>query len=187
LQPGEIITIEGLLDLSLLVSSNDATSALAEVMGEDKFVELMNKKAKEIGLLNTHFVNSHGLDEKDHQNNLSSAYDLALMTQYSILHYPKIWEILGQTEKDVIGYNTIGREIVHHPRNVSRDLLSKEGILGGKTGYTEDAGETMILAMKAPGNVRGNIVIVILGVGIGERIQKAVQLYNWVRSAYIWQ
>ncbi len=187
LSVGERISIRGLLDLSLLVSSNDAASALAEVMGERKFVRAMNEKAKEIGLLNTSFVNPHGLDEEDHNNNLSSAYELAKMTEYSIQHYPLIWKILGTKEKDVIGKDSSGREILHHPRNVARVLLDKEGILGGKTGYTEDAGETMILVGKPFGKVKGNIVIVILGVGIGERLQKSEQLYNWLKTAYIWQ
>jgi len=187
LSVGERISIRGLLDLSLLVSSNDAASALAEVMGERKFVRAMNEKAKDIGLLNTSFVNPHGLDEEDHNNNLSSAYELAKMTEYSIQHYPLIWKILGTKEKDVIGKDSSGREILHHPRNVARVLLDKEGILGGKTGYTEDAGETMILVGKPFGKVKGNIVIVILGVGIGERLQKSEQLYNWLKTAYIWQ
>ncbi|HOK35293.1 MAG TPA: serine hydrolase [Candidatus Pacearchaeota archaeon] len=188
LSPGERMTIEGLLDLSLLVSSNDASSALAEIIGEDKFIDLMNKKAEKIGLSKTHFFNPHGLDDdKNHEDNISSAYDLAVMTQYSIVNYPKIWEILGTKETTVIGKDSLGREILHQPRNVSRNLLSNEGVLGGKTGYTEDAGETMILAMKAPGEVEGNVVIVLLGMGIGERIQKAQQLYDWLFRAYRWE
>jgi len=147
----------------------------------------MNEKAKEIGLSNTYFVNPHGLDEDDHKNNVSSAYDLAVMTQYSLLHYPKIWEILGQSEKNVIGYGLAGKEMVHYARNVSAELLLRDDILGGKTGYTEDAGETMIVAMKAPGIVKGNIAIVLLGVGIGERIPKSIQVYNWLYNAYIWK
>ncbi|MGB4253806.1 MAG: serine hydrolase [Minisyncoccales bacterium] len=184
---GEKMTVENLLNLALLVSSNDATSALAEIMGEERFVKSMNEKAKEIGLLNTFFVNPHGLDEDDHKNNISSAYDLAIMTQYSLLHYPKIWEILGKSEKNIIGYDSLGREMVHYARNVSWELLLRDNILGGKTGYTEDAGETMIVVMKAPGIVKGNIVMVILGVGIGERIPKSIQLYNWVYNAYKWE
>lgn len=188
LSPGERMTVSGLLDLSLLVSSNDASSALAEIMGEEKFIELMNEKVKEIGISKTQFFNPHGLDDdKNHQNNVSSAYDLAVMTQYSTINYPKIWDILGTTQTTVIGRDSLGREILHQPRNVSRDLLLNEGVLGGKTGYTEDAGETMILAMKAPGIVDGNIVIVLLGMGIGERIPKTQQLYNWLLKAYRWE
>ena len=185
--PGEKMTVGDLLDLSLLVSSNDATTALTEIIGEEKFIRLMNEKAKEIGLSDTYFVNSHGLDEDDHKNNISSAYDLAVMTQYSFLHYPKIWEILGQSEKNVIGYDPTGKEMIHYARNVSWELLSRNDSVGGKTGYTEDAGETMIVMMKAPGIVKGNIVMVLLGVGIGERVPKSIQLYNWLYRAYNWE
>jgi len=183
LSPSEKISIRGLLDLTLLVSSNDAASALAEIIGKEKFIDLMNEKIEEIGIQNTHFMNSHGLDEKDHYSTVS---DLALITQYSIIHYPEIWEILGTEEKDVIGKDNLGREILHHLRNTNK-LLLEEGVFGGKTGYTEDAGDCMILAMEAPGKVRGNIAIVILGVGIGERIPKTKQLYDWIRNAYIWE
>lgn len=184
LSPGEKISIENLLDLSLLVSSNDAAQALAEVIGEKKFVDLMNKKTNEIGLKNTHFANSHGLDAK---GNFSTAEDLVLLTQYSILYYPKIWEILGMKEKKLIGKDNLGREIFHHPRNVARELLDEKSVIGAKTGYTEDAGETIILTARAPGNPKGNMVIVILGVGIGERIQKAKELYDWVLKAFRWE
>ena len=183
LSPGEKISIKGLLDLALLVSSNDAASALAEIIGKEKFIDLMNKKTEEVGLKNTHFMNSHGLDEKNHY---STASDLALLIQYSIVHYPEIWEVLGTKEKDVIGKDNLGREILHHCRNTNK-LLSEKGVLGGKTGYTEDAGDCMILAMEAPGKVRGNIAVVILGVSFGERIPKAKQLYDWIRSAYVWE
>lgn len=187
LSPGEQMSVEGLLDLSLLVSSNDAVSALVEKMGEEKFIRLMNEEMERIGLYKIHFKNAHGLDEKDHNNNTASVYELALMTEYSMLQYPLVWDILGTVEKDVYGSNGLGQSIHHHPRNVSRKLLEEEGVIGGKTGYTEDAVETMILTMEAPGIVEGNIVIVILGVGIGERIQKAKQAYNWLNTAYIWE
>mgnify|MGYP001058705704 CR=1 FL=1 len=123
LSPQEEISIRGLLDLCLLVSSNDAASALTEVVGKEKFLNLMNEKIKKIGLKETHLVNAHGLDEKKHY---STAYDLALMTQYSILHHPLIWETLGTEEKDIIGKDHLKREILHHARNTNK-LLSSQG------------------------------------------------------------
>jgi len=181
LSPGEKITIKNLLYLSLLVSSNDAASALAEVIGENKFVDLMNKKVQEIGLKNTHFASPHGLDNKE---NFSTAEDLAFLTQYSILNYPSLWEILKIEEIDIVSYDHLERDILHHTRNTNK-LLLEEGVIGGKTGYTEEAKDTMILAVKAPGKIQGNIVLVLLGVD--NRIQRTKQLYDWVLKAWEWE
>lgn len=190
LSPGERISMKGLLELLLLVSSNDAATALAEEIGENKFLNLMNEKAEKINLENTYFLNPHGLDEK---GQYSTAYDLARLTEYSIKNYPLIWEILGAREKDVIGKDNLGRNILHHPRNTilmhstGEALLNDPKFLGGKTGYTQDAGESMILATKALGHVEGEIVIVILGVGIGERVPKTKELYDWIFRAFKWE
>lgn len=181
LRVGEKITIRGLLELSLLVSSNDAATALAEVMGEEKFVEKMNEKAKEIGLKNTYFADPHGLSEKS----VSSARDLAILTEYSIIHHPEIWEILGKRQSVIKGYGPDGEEIIHNANNTNT-LLSEDYVLGGKTGYTEEAGDTMILAMKAPGGVEGNVVLVLLGLGVAERIPRTKNLYDWVMWGWDW-
>lgn len=181
LSPGEKITIKNLLYLSLLVSSNDASSALAEVIGEKKFVDLMNLTAKNLGLLSTHFANPHGLDDKE---NFSTAEDLVLLTQHLLLYYPSIWDILKIKEIDIISRDHLGNRIIHHTRNTNK-LISEEKVLGGKTGYTEEAKDTMILATKSPGKVNGNIILVLLGVD--DRIQRMRELYNWLEIGYSWQ
>lgn len=188
----EELSISDIIELSLLVSSNDAAAALSEVIGNDKFVNLMNKKAKEIQIQNTYFINPHGLDEKDHKNNLSTAYEMAKLSNYSVLNYPKIWEILRTKEKHIFGKDNLGREIDHYLRNSlllhfdGKSLLDDQSFLGGKTGYTDDALDTIILAAKNPANKEGNLIIVLLGVDIGERVSKGKILYDWVRDAYQW-
>ena len=79
LKPGEKIKLEHLVYGLMLRSGNDTAVAIAEHVGGslDGFVFLMNQKAKEIGMLNTHFSNPHGLD--DHENHYSTAYDLSLI------------------------------------------------------------------------------------------------------------
>ncbi|MFH0987290.1 MAG: serine hydrolase [Patescibacteria group bacterium] len=180
LSAGERTSVLNLLRLTLLVSSNDAASVLAEIIGTKSFVDLMNEKTKEIGLENTHFTNVHGLDDKE---NFSSVEDLALLTQYSLLYYPEIWEILQVKEIDVFSQDFLGRKILHHLRNTNK-LIYQEDVLGGKTGYTEEAKETMILATKAPQKTLGNIIIVLLGVD--DRIKRAEELYGWTKGAYYW-
>ena len=83
LQEGERLTIEQLLNVLLIPSANDAAFVLAEhIAGSvDNFSEMMNNKAKEIGCLNTHFVNPNGIHNDDHY---STAYDLALIGKYAM-------------------------------------------------------------------------------------------------------
>ena len=83
LKPNEKITVENLLYGLMLSSGNDAATALAEhTSGSiEKFALLMNKKAKEIGMLNSSFANPHGLDDENHY---STAYDMALLTKYAL-------------------------------------------------------------------------------------------------------
>lgn len=181
LRPGERISIGGLLDLALMVSSNDAAQALSEVMGPEKFVKEMNKKAENIGLSNTHFSSAHGLETE----NYSTAEDLAMLTQYSIVHYPKIWKILGKQQTTITGTDPAGNEIVHSPNNTNK-LLSQDYVLGGKTGYTEEAGDTMILAMESPGIADGNIVLVLLGLGVSERMPRIKNFYDWIMWGWNW-
>lgn len=86
---GEKITIEDLMKGISMASGNDATVQMAEVISgsEAKFVELMNKKVKELGLKNTHFKNCTGLDEEEHY---SSAYDMAMIAKDLIINHPQI-------------------------------------------------------------------------------------------------
>lgn len=86
---GEKITIEDLMKGISMASGNDATVAMAEVISgtEVKFVQLMNKKVKELGLKNTYFKNCTGLDEEGHY---STAYDMAIIARELIVKYPEI-------------------------------------------------------------------------------------------------
>ena len=90
LSEGEKITIEDLMKGISMASGNDATVAMAEVISgtEAKFVELMNKKVKDLGLKNTQFKNCTGLDEDGHY---SSAYDMAIIARELVINYPEIF------------------------------------------------------------------------------------------------
>lgn len=96
LETGEEMTVRDLIKGITMASANDATVAMAEKVAgsEERFVEMMNSKAKELGLKNTHFVNSTGLDENNHY---SSSYDMAviareLLTHDMILDFTSVYE-----------------------------------------------------------------------------------------------
>lgn len=104
IEEGEKITVEDLMKGISMASGNDATVQMAEVISgsEDKFVELMNKKVKKLGLKNTNFVNCTGLDEKNHY---SSAYDMAMIARELIVNHPEIVKFSSMYE-DYLRENT---------------------------------------------------------------------------------
>jgi len=159
LKVGEKITAENLLRLLLVNSSNDAAVALAEYISgsEKQFVGLMNEKAKTLELKNTHFANSTGLDE---EGNYSTVYDLVKLTK-NILSEPPLLEIMRIQNSDVFSADGAN---VHHLRNTNKLLgkLPSVNIIGGKTGFTDQAGECLILITSHPENDQ-KIISVILG------------------------
>ncbi|MDO8436519.1 MAG: hypothetical protein Q7S82_04070 [bacterium] len=160
-------------------SSSIATTRI----DEKKFVEMMNNKAQELGLLNTHFYNSSGLepDTKDAEINYSTAKDLVELIQ-RLLKEPKIWEILSTAE-----YNLYGPTL----KNTNELLLDQslawhDRILGGKTGYAEKAGGCIILVILAPKD-RGFLINIVLGTANSDtRFEEMKKLVAWVNQAYKW-
>lgn len=138
LDVGEEISIEDLLYGLILRSGNDAAIALANYIAgsEEKFVQLMNDKAKEIGMNNTIFNNSHGLD--DNEKNYSTAYDMALLSVYANKNstYKKISNTKTFTAK------SNNKTYLWYNRN--KLLQQYEYCTGGKNGYTPNAGKTLV-------------------------------------------
>jgi len=136
LKPGERIQAKDLLMAMMIRSANDAAVAIAEhVAGSTaKFAEMMNKKAREIGCKNTHFVTPNGLFDKNHY---SSAYDLCLMAKYAF-RYPIFNEVV-KTRKYVLNSRTTNREdLVVFARH--RFMKNYPGADGVKSGYIKQAG-----------------------------------------------
>lgn len=141
LKPGEKIKLEDLVYGLMLRSGNDSAVAIAEHVGGslDGFVYLMNKKAEEIGMVNSNFENPHGLD--DHENHYSTAYDMAILTRYAMQNetYREISGTKVHTSPDP--ENDWDRKW----RNKNRLLTEKyKYCTGGKTGYTKRAKRTLV-------------------------------------------
>lgn len=135
---GEKIKIKDLLYGLLLRSGNDASVVLANNVekSESKFVDLMNKKAKKLKMLNTTFKNPHGLD--DDTKNYSTAYDMALLSKYAMNN--KIYRKIVKTKKHEL--STGKKTYLWYNRN--KLLSNYEYTTGGKNGYTPDAGKTLV-------------------------------------------
>lgn len=155
---GEKLTLRELLDGIFLISANDAAEVLAEdtLGSRDEFIKLMNDKAKQLGMKDTYFANPTGLDE-DSNNSYSTAFDLAILTRYLIRRYPEVVDIsrqvhiyLPQTEnhQDYDMYSGINL------------LTTYPGVVGFKTGYTPEAGLTLITLVRKNGY---EVIGVLLG------------------------
>lgn len=140
LRENERITIEELLYGIMLRSGNDAATAVAEHIGgsTEGFAKLMNEKAQQIGALNTHFTNPHGLDNPEHY---TTAYDLALITSYA-LRNPKFAEIVSTKRKTISGPPDV--EWDRSMMNKNKMLWQYQGGDGVKTGFTKKAGRCLV-------------------------------------------
>lgn len=133
LKPEEKVTLEALLYGLMLSSGNDAALAIAGYCGGDveSFVAEMNKKAAQLGMNDTHFANPNGLDDPDHY---STAYDMAILA----------WAVLEREElRTIVSTRSIfiaGRSLTNH----NKLLWRYEGCTGLKTGYTDEAGRTLV-------------------------------------------
>ncbi|MBI2012066.1 D-alanyl-D-alanine carboxypeptidase [Candidatus Daviesbacteria bacterium] len=146
LQKEERLTVEDLLKGIFLVSANDAAEVLAEgVTGRrEEFINLMNSKAKQLGMYDTNFVNSTGLEE-DFNPQLSSAYDVAIMSRYAIKKWPKLIEISSKPEIYIPSDLTHQEYYLISGINL---LTTYPGVVGFKTGFTQQAGLTLVTVAK---------------------------------------
>lgn len=141
LKPGEKIRLEDLVYGLMLRSGNDAAVAIAEHVGGslDGFVYMMNEKAQQIGMKNTHFANPHGLD--DHEDHVSTAYDMAILTRYAMEN--EIYKEISGTKVHRAPNPTETWDRVW--KNKNRLLTEKyKYSTGGKTGYTKRAKRTLV-------------------------------------------
>lgn len=193
LEPGEILSLKDMLYALMLPSANDAALTIAKHYGgsEEEFVKLMNNKAKELGAYNTHFVNPHGLHDDNHY---TTAADLALITKYAMQNedFRKIvqtdrYEIKPTNKKAETRYFTNLNKLVH---NSGSNQIYVDGVYispeyeyatGVKTGYTPEAGNTLVASAEKNGTEL--IVVAMNGVSL-EMYQDAHNLFNYGFDEY---
>lgn len=170
---GEKMKLRDLLYGLLLRSGNDASVVIAKAIAgsEEKFVNLMNKKAQEIGMKNTIFKNPHGLDEET--ENYSTAYDMALLSKYAYKN--KTYRNIVSTDKYEV--STGKKTYLWYNRN--KLLTTYEYCTGGKNGYTPRAGKTLVTTASKK---RLNLTIVTLS--DGDIYNNHIDLYEDFFSKY---
>lgn len=174
---GEKLSVLNLLHIMLISSSNDAAIALGEeILKSNKAIGiLLNEKAKAIGMENFSFYDFAGLDAK----NSASAADLAVLTRAAIEN-EIIRKIIGIEKIDIMDKEG---KFVHHLENTNKLFGKINNLIGGKTGYTNEAGECLVLAVNSSVG-KGYFIAAILGAKTGERFNDMEKLINWAKLVY---
>ena len=171
---GENLTIDEALKCICVVSANDVSYAMAELVGgsHENFVAMMNAKAKELGMENTNFLNAHGIDEEGHY---TTAKDIALMSRELITKHP-----------DIIKYTTIWMDSIRNGTfalsNTNKLLKTYNGITGLKTGSTSQA--LFNLSATAEREGLSLIAVVMKAPTSAIRNEEVTTLLNYGFSAY---
>lgn len=170
LKKGDKITVRNLLYGLMLVSGNDAAVALAEHVGGSVqgFAEMMNKKAKELGLTSTSFETPHGLDSSNHY---TTAYELAKLADYAMKN--ELFQKIVGTKSTTIYINGYPKQL----NNTNELLGALNGVVGIKTGFTNGAGRCLVTETK-----RGDmdIIVVVLGADTkNDRTKDSIKLIEY--------
>ena len=175
LKTGDKITINNLLYGLMLRSGNDAAIALAESVGGSVsgFADMMNEKAKELNLTSTHFVTPHGLDNSEHY---TTAVELAKIADYA-MENEMFCKIVG-TKIATIYINGYEKQIA----NTNELLGNLNGVVGIKTGFTNNAGRCLVTETRRDNM---DIIVVVLGADTKKfRTQDSVKLIEYTYSNY---
>lgn len=176
---GDMFKVRDLFYSALVGSANNAIMALVRStdLGQIEFTRRMNEKAKSLGLLNTNFVEPTGLN----QANFSTVYEIAELTREA-LQNERIKEALQMKE---YVFKPLNSEIFKRVKNTDQLLGSRLEIIGGKTGFTWEAGYNLALQVK--GNNGQEIIIVVLGSQTSrDRFAEARELAVWTFDNYGW-
>lgn len=186
LKEGEAIKASDLLAAMLIASSNDAAWALAEDAGREAekgggigdFIGLMNELARNEKMDETHFSNPTGIDDKE---NYSSASDALRAAQKLMQYYPAAFALTKIKRMDIASAD--GGQI-HRLENTNKLLGKMAGIIGGKTGFTDEAGESLALIVK--NNANGAVISAAI-IGSKDRFGEMEKLLNWIWNSYEWK
>lgn len=173
IEVGEEISLKDLLCGLMLRSGNDAAAMIATYVAgsEEKFVEMMNNKAVELGMKNTIFYNASGLPTP--HGNYSSCYDMALLTRYA-MKYDLYREIVS-TEKYKVTTNK--KTYIWNNKN---KLLRYDYITGGKTGYTEESGRTLVSTATID-----DMHLIVVTIRDSDDWNTHLELYKYAEDNYI--
>lgn len=182
---GGKFALKDLLASLLIESDNDATVALADAIGEERFIKAMNSRAEELGMVGTRYYNPTGLDPDKgaKEINVSTASDIFLLVHY-----------LSEQRRDILGltslkeykiFDVTGRK--HHIAKTTDSLLTaadlSSRVIGAKTGQTPRAKMNLVMVLK-PLKRGGKIINVVLNSDYS--FQDMMELMHWIDASYRW-
>jgi len=172
LRAGERYPLYELVQALLLRSGNDAAVAIAQYLAGSvpAFAELMNAKARALGLVRTHFVNPHGLTEDFHY---SSAYDLALIAR-AALAIPAFAAIVDSPQLELEGRDSHRQILRRELRNTNRLLFTYDWVDGVKTGTTAAAGNCLVAS-----GTQGGLKLIAVVLHSDDRWGDSLRLLQW--------
>ncbi|MBI5742577.1 MAG: D-alanyl-D-alanine carboxypeptidase [Candidatus Niyogibacteria bacterium] len=170
---GERFVRDDLLDLMLVRSSNDAARAFADTLGYEKFLQLMNDKAKALGMTQTYFLNPNGLDVGVSTSGAySSAEDLAKLAAYILNTAPQLF---SATERPEFSVRSLSGKAHGYP-NTNKLVDNLPQLIGGKTGLTDIAGGNLLVIVDI--GVNHPVLIIVLGSTESGRFDDVRALYD---------
>jgi len=174
---GEKILVRDLLQGLLIYSANDAAEVLAANFpgGRDGFITSMNMYVSKLNLENTHFTNPSGLDSPEH---VSTARDLVRVSQVAMKN-PRFAEIVGTKETVV---ESVDGAFRHKLVNINELVGKVEGVLGVKTGWTQEARENLVTYVDRKG-----VKVMLALLGGQDRFAETEELIAWVFDNYQWE
>lgn len=186
LAPGESFTLLEMLKAIAINSANDATVAVAEHLAgsEEAFVAAMNARARELGMVNTRYVNSEGLPVPPGQEpNLTTARDVAILARELITKYPEVLELTSTWQTTF--REAVGSRPAFVLTNTNRLILRYPGADGLKTGWTDAAGYNLVATAQRDG-VR--LISVVLRTESDEaRLSQSARLLDYGFNNFAWR
>jgi len=171
---GEKMPLSEMFYPLLLYSANDAALAIADYYGEDSFVALMNKQARLLGMTNSTFVEPSGLSGED----VSTANDLFKLARYIYNHKSSIFEIT-QIDSKTVSSTTAENTIRNQTFKNIHQLRHMEGYLGGKNGYINASGQTLLTLFKVQNSKGSERTIAIIVLGSSDSARDSLSLLSW--------
>ena len=181
---GEKIKVSELLRGLLIQSGNDCAMALARTIGDgsiDAFVSKMNIKAAELNLLQTHYADPHGLGEQSR----SSAFDQSILLSYAI-NFPKFKEIISTPQATITSENGKTHDLTNSNRLITNDM-KLDYVIGGKTGFTLEAGHSLVCAASKDGHTLISVVLNTIESTNTASAKETKKLLEWGFSNFTWQ
>lgn len=183
LKPGEQVSVRNLLKATLMNSANDAAISLGMYIGGTQagFADIMNARARELGLNNTNFCTPSGLEIDGQESECySTAYDIAKITE-NALHYDVLWEIMRLPDTTI---TSLDGKISHDIFNTDTLLGQYPNLLGTKTGFTPLAGYSLLAVATDPKKEHKIISVVLDDPTRWEDIKK---MFEWTFSSHTWK